>query len=416
MTIISMVGTGYVGLTTAACLAEMGHTICCIDIDREKIARLQLGDIPIHEPGLGTMIETNAGEGRLRFSDDYPDGLRDAQFVVLAVGTPSAADGKAADLRYLYAAAKMVGRALPSQAVIINKSTSPIGTGGIITRLLDAERPDLAPWSVVSNPEFLREGSAVHDCLHPARVVLGANDPVSAGKVASLYQSLDCPVVVTDLNTAEMVKYAANAFLATRISFINEVARICDALDADVRTVVRGMGLDPRIGPAFLEAGLGYGGSCFPKDVAALTHMATCAGIRPQLLPAVINVNDAQRAWVAERMGEYLGDVRGRTIAMWGLTFKPNTDDLRESPALDIAWRLVKEGAKIRAYDPMASEAARDLGLPITVCASAYEATLGADAILLATDWDEFLTIRWDRVAHLMRGTLVFDGRNCLDA
>jgi len=223
----------------------MGHTVCCIDIDREKIARLQQGNIPIHESGLDTMVETNVREGRLRFSDDYRHGLSDAQFVFLAVGTPSAADGKGADLRYLYTAAKMVGRTLSCRAVIVNKSTSPIGTGGIITRLLDAERPDLAPWSVVSNPEFLREGSAVHDCLHPARLVLGANDPASAEKVASLYQSLDCPVVVADLNTAEMVKYASNAFLATRISFINEVARICDALEADVRTVVGGMGLDP---------------------------------------------------------------------------------------------------------------------------------------------------------------------------
>lgn len=416
MTRISIVGTGYVGLTTGACLAEMGHTVCCIDVDREKIARLKAGDIPIYEPDLDAIIGRHVAEGRLRFSHDYDDGLRDAEFVFLAVGTPAGGDGQGADMRYLYGAAKMVGRALASRAVIVNKSTSPVGTGRIISCMLDAARPDLAPWSVVSNPEFLREGSAVHDCLHPARVVVGSGDPATAKKVASLYRRLDCPVVVTDLNTAEMIKYASNAFLATRISFINEVARICDALESDVLTVVQGMGLDPRIGPAFLDAGLGYGGSCFPKDVAALTHMATSAGLRPQLLPAVMSVNDEQRRWVVERLRDHLGGLSGRTITVWGLTFKPNTDDLRESPALDIARQLASDGAIIRVYEPTVGQGTMDLEAPGTLCASAYEAALGADAILLATDWDEFQSIRWDHVAHLMRGTLVFDGRNCLDS
>lgn len=412
---ISIVGTGYVGLTTGVCFAQMGHTVCCLDIDKDKIARLRTGDVPIYETQLDDLVSLNAAAGRLRFSADYLDGLRDAQFVFLAVGTPPAADGRSADLRYLYAAAADVARSLAAPAIIVNKSTSPIGTGNVIARLLNVERPELAPWRVVSNPEFLREGCAVHDCLHPARIVLGANDTSAAAQVAMLYESLDCPIIVSDLNTAEMIKYASNAFLATRISFINEVARICDALGADVRTVAQGMGLDPRIGPSFLEAGLGYGGSCFPKDVAALTHMAACAGLHPQLLHSVAQINEDQRTWAVERLASEIGGLHNRTVALWGLAFKANTDDLRQAPSLDIVRHLVSEGATVRAYDPVAGQAALDLRLPATICASAYEAVLSADAVLLATDWREFMTIHWPRVAELMRGTLVFDGRNCLD-
>ena len=299
--------------------------------------------------------------GRLCFSAEYEDGLRDAQFVFLAVGTPTAADGQAADLGYLSAAAAAVARSLETSAIVVNKSTSPIGTGQLLARLMHTERPELAPWAVVSNPEFLREGCAVHDCLHPARIILGADDAAAAEKVATLYQSLDSPVLITDLNSAEMIKYASNAFLATRISFINEVARICSALGADVQTVARGMGLDPRIGPDFLEAGLGYGGSCFPKDVAALTHMAARAGLHPQLLHAVTEINDDQRRWVVDKLREQLGTLERRTIAIWGLAFKANTDDLREAPALDIIRRLTERGASVRAYDPVAGRIVRDL-------------------------------------------------------
>ncbi|HLJ67316.1 MAG TPA: UDP-glucose/GDP-mannose dehydrogenase family protein [Chloroflexota bacterium] len=413
---VSIIGTGYVGLTTGACFAHLGHDVTCIDIDREKIARLREGDVPIYEPGLNELIDTNVREGRLHFSDDYTDGLRDAEIVYLAVGTPTAPDGKSADLKYVYAAAASVARALNSPAIVVNKSTSPVGTATAVARILDAERPEFAPWRVASNPEFLQEGSAVHDCLNPARVVIGASDPESADHVASLYDGMTCPIVTTDLNTAEMIKYASNAFLATRISFVNEVARIADALDADIKTVTYGMGLDPRIGPAFLNAGLGYGGSCFPKDVLALAHMGASAGIEPLLLESVTQVNSDQRRWVVERISEELGGLAGRTIGLWGLTFKPNTDDVREAPALDIARQLADRGATIRAYDPMGGQHARNLGFPGVVTASPYDTASGADALLLATEWDEFLTVDWNRVAYRMRGSLVFDGRNRLDA
>jgi UDPglucose 6-dehydrogenase len=412
---IAVVGTGYVGLTTGACFAHLGHAVCCIDIDASKIARLQAGEVPIHEPGLGEIIAANLNAGRLRFTTDYVDGLRGAEFVFIAVGTPTAGDGHSADLRAVHTAAMAIARSLDGPAIVVNKSTSPIGTADGLARILDATRPEFAPWMVVSNPEFLREGSAVHDCLHPARIVLGASDRAAAEAVATLYHGFECPIIITDLNTAEMIKYASNAFLATRISFINEVARICDALGADICTVAEGMGLDPRIGSAFLRAGLGYGGSCFPKDVAALAHMAASAGLHPQLLQAVQEINADQRRWVVEQLAIRLDGLQGRIIAVWGLTFKPNTDDLRHAPALDIIQQLAAAGANVQAYDPVAGNAARRLELPAVVCASAEAAARGADAVLLATEWDEFLATDWFRIAAVMRGTLVFDGRNCLD-
>lgn len=412
---VSVIGTGYVGLTTGTCFAQMGHTVACVDIDENKIARLQAGDIPIYEPGMEDLVRSNMAAGRLRFTADYMDGLSEAEFVFIAVGTPTSPDGRAADLRYVYAAARTIAKCLPARAVIVNKSTSPIGTADTIVRVMDSERPEFAPWSVVSNPEFLREGQAIHDCLHPSRVVLGAADETAADAVATLYDTLDCPVIKTDLHTAEMIKYASNAFLATRISFINEVARICDALDADVCTVAEGMGLDPRIGPAFLNAGLGYGGSCFPKDVAALTHMAACAGLHPQLLRTVSEINVDQRRWAVSTLRDSLGELEGRTIAVWGLTFKPDTDDLREAPALEIAQRLLDEGAHVRAYDPVIHKTLGERDLPGTICSNPYDAVRGADALLLATDWKEFESVSWSAVSSLMSGDVVFDGRNCLD-
>lgn len=413
---IAIIGTGYVGLTTGVCFAEMGHSVCCIDIDTGKVERLRAGEMPIYEPGLHEVMHRNVAAGRLRFTAEYADGLCDAEFVFLAVGTPTAADGQSADLRYLLGAAGDIARALPRKAIIVNKSTSPIGTGQSIARLMDDARPELAPWVVVSNPEFLREGCAVNDCLHPARVIVGAINDRDAAQVAALYNTLECPILTTDLNTAEMIKYASNAFLATRISFINEVSNICDRLNADVRLVAQGMGLDPRIGPDFLDAGLGYGGSCFPKDVSALTYMAARAGLHPQLLTAVTEINEDQRRWAVERLEERLGGLEGRTIAIWGLAFKANTDDLRESPALAIAQRLTAAGAMVRAYDPVAGEGAEQQGLSAVLCETPYDAVRGADAILLATDWAEFTAVDWHSVAVAMHGTLVFDGRNCLDA
>ncbi|MGI8968547.1 MAG: UDP-glucose dehydrogenase family protein [Chloroflexota bacterium] len=411
---ITIVGTGYVGLTTGTCLAEMGHDVCCLDIDDVRIAQLQAGEIPIYEPGLKELVLSNSAAGRLCFSGAYAEALTGAEFVFIAVGTPPLADGGGADMQYVLAAAASIARSLSSPAIIVNKSTSPIGTGDSITWILQSVRPEFGPWTVVSNPEFLREGCAVVDCLQPARVVLGASDSAAAQAVAVLYDSLDCPIIMTDLATAEMIKYASNAFLAMRISFVNEVARICDVFSADVCTVADGMGLDPRIGSSFLQAGLGYGGSCFPKDVAALVQMAASQDLHPQLLRAVMDINDDQRRWAVDQLEAGLGSLKGRTIAVWGLSFKPNTDDMREAPALDIIRALVSRGASVRAYDPVAGEDARKLGLAAAICSNATEAVKDADALLLATDWEEFTSVNWPHIANLMRGSLVFDGRNCL--
>lgn len=414
MSRIAIVGTGYVGLTTGACMAEMGHTVCCLDINEQRIQDLRSGIIPIYEPGMYALVSRHVATARLRFSGHYRDALAEAEFVVIAVPTPMSDDGRA-DLTYVVAAAKQIARSLDAPAIVMNKSTSPIGTADRISGILEAARPEFGPWSVVCNPEFLREGSAIHDCLHPARVVLGSRDMEAARAVATLYESLDCPTILTDPYSAEMIKYGSNAFLAMRISFVNEVARICDALGADITTVADGMGLDPRIGPAFLQAGLGYGGSCFPKDVAALAGMAINAGVDPQLLQSTRAINDRQRDWAVERLEETLGCLDGRTIAVLGLAFKPNTDDLREAPALDIIRSLAHRGASVRAYDPVAMPGAERLGVPALLCDSVEKCVTGADAVLLATDWEEFIQADWARVGKLMRGTVVFDGRNCLD-
>jgi UDPglucose 6-dehydrogenase len=408
---IAVAGTGYVGLTTGVCFAHLGHTVSCIDVDQGKIDSLRAGEVPIFEPGLEELIRETVGAGRLSFTSDYDVGLESAEFVFIAVGTPTAADGVSADTSYLRQAAHQIATSLGEPAIIVNKSTSPIGTAFELQRILELDNPTLAPWVVVTNPEFLREGSAVFDCLHPSRIVLGAVKPSDCDKVARLYAGFDCPIIRTDLPSAEMIKYASNAFLATKISFINEVARICQALDADVNTVADGMGMDARIGRAGMNAGLGYGGSCFPKDVAALSHMAESAGLHPQLLKAVTDINDDQRRWAVDSLAEALAGLEGRTVAIWGLTFKPETDDLRFSPAVDIARRLIEKGASIRAYDPEAGAT----GLPIVTCRSAADATADADALLVATEWAEFLSVNWESIARAMRGNLVLDGRNCLD-
>ncbi len=408
---IAIVGVGYVGLTTGACLAQSGHVVACVDVDHARIEGLRRGVVPIFEPGLTDIVADNQRTGRLTFTTDFGEALADVEFVFIAVGTPMADDGRSADLRFVHSAVRDIGRHLMAPAIVINKSTSPIGTGCAISRILEEENPRLSPWRVVSNPEFLREGCAVFDCLHPARIVLGGTDEPTLEAVAELYADLRCPVIKTDLNSAEMIKYASNAFLATRISFINEVARICDALDADVSTVAQGMGLDPRIGQEFLRAGLGYGGSCFPKDVAALRAMAADAGLHPQLLMAVAEINDDQRRWVVERLERELGGIQGKVVAIFGLSFKPETDDLRGAPALDIASRLSALGAEIRVYDPVV----RGRVGGAVVCSSVESTAESADAILLATDWSEFRGVDWNKVRSVMRGRLVFDGRNLLD-
>src|SRR5947209_18455261 len=337
MAIIAVIGTGYVGLVTGTCLADMGNWVTCVDILPEKIERLKQGILPIYEPGMEELEERNVNAGRLHFTTSYREGLDTCEFIFIAVNTPTGTSQGGADMRYVESAARSIAEELDHYAVMINKSTVPVGSGDVVTRSI---RSNLArhtvSFGVVSNPEFLREGSAVQDCQNPDRVVLGSSDPEAAQKVATLYLPLRAPIVITDIYTAEMIKYASNAFLATKISFINEIAQICERLGADVKEVAAGMGYDKRIGRAFLDAGLGFGGSCFLKDVRALTHMADEAGLHPQLLHAVMDINHDQRRLIVNKLTSILGALRGCTIGILGLAFKPNTDDMREAPSVDI--------------------------------------------------------------------------------
>jgi UDPglucose 6-dehydrogenase len=408
---ITVIGTSYVGLTTAACFADMGHAVCCIDIDECKIGLLATGIMPIHEPGLAEVVIRNTAHGRLSFTTSYARGIPGAEFVFIAVGTPDDGNG-AADLSQVRAAAKSIAEHLTQPVIVVNKSTVPIGTGDLVASIIREHRHSDVSFAVVSNPEFLREGSALADCMHPDRVVLGADDREAAEQVAALYAPLKCPVIITDLRTAEMIKYASNAFLATRISFINEIAGICEQLGADVKDVALGMGYDKRIGPHVLDAGLGFGGSCLPKDVKALMHMGGAAGQHPQLLAAVMEINADRRHWAVTRLRERLGDLSGRRIALLGLAFKPDTDDVREAASLDLIRLLRREGAEITAYDPEAMENARAVTRDVSFSPDAYTAVDGADAIILVTEWNEFKSLDLAELKRRMRGNVFIDGRN----
>ncbi|CAA9292970.1 MAG: UDP-glucose 6-dehydrogenase [uncultured Chloroflexi bacterium] len=421
---ICVVGTGYVGLVTGTCFADLGNRVVCLDIDEGKVARLRRGELPIFEPGLEELVARNVAAGRLSFTTSYAEAVPDADYCFIAVPTPSGAEGEA-DLGYVRAAAATLALYLKDGAVIVNKSTVPIGTADrvdhIVERHLPAERRGSGPdgsfrFGVVSNPEFLREGAAVADFMKPDRVVLGATRRADAERVAELYASLKCPVLVTDPRTAEMIKYASNAFLATKISFINEVASICERLGADVRLVAEGMGRDARIGRAFLDAGLGWGGSCFPKDVKALAHMAALSGCHPQLLRTVIEINKDQRLKVIQKLRDALGgpdgSLEGQTVALLGLAFKPNTDDLREAPALEIAHLLLGEGVSLRAYDPVAMPGAQRLLPEVHFATDAYDCVAGADAAVIVTDWNEFKQLDLAALRRRMSRPVLVDGRN----
>ena len=414
MSVICVIGSGYVGLVTGACLADLGNTVACLDVNHAKIAQLKSGALPIYEPGLEEIVHRNARAGRLAFTTSYDEGLRDAEFTFVAVGTPSGVEGEA-DLSFVRQAAESIAGRLTRPLTIVNKSTVPIGTGDWMAEVVREHNPGAVLFSVVSNPEFLREGSAVHDFMSPDRIVLGSTDVRAAHRVAELYTPLQAKVIVTDLRTAEMIKYASNAFLATKISFINEMANICEAVRADVTEVARGMGMDRRIGPAFLSAGVGWGGSCFPKDVRALVHIAAMHGCHPQLLRAVMEINYDQRKRVIIRLRETLGSLRGRVVGLLGLSFKPNTDDMRDAPAVEIAHFLQYEGAHVRVYDPVAMSGARKVLPDPTYCASPYEAAQGADALLLVTEWNEFKQLDMPRVARSMRQPILLDTRNVYD-
>jgi UDPglucose 6-dehydrogenase len=424
VSVICVIGTGYVGLVTGTCLADMGNAVTCVDIVPEKIERLHQGILPIYEPGLEEMVERNAHAGRLHFTTSYSEGLDNSEFIFIAVNTPTGSNQGGADMRYVESAARSIAEELDHYAVIINKSTVPVGSGDVVSRVIhkNLKRPDVR-FSVVSNPEFLREGAAVQDFLNPDRVVLGSSDVEAAYKVAWLYMPLRAPIITTDIYTAEMIKYASNAFLATKISFINEIAQICERLGADVKEVAVGMGYDKRIGRAFLDAGLGYGGSCFPKDVRALAHMAGEAGLHPQLLHAVMEINHDQRRLVVTKLTSILGALRGCTIGILGLAFKPNTDDMREAPSVDIIRWITGQGASIRAYDPVATHTGRDAleradarMEMVTFCESAYDVAIGSDALVVVTEWNEFKSLNMHQIRSAMRRPVLIDGRNIYEA
>jgi UDPglucose 6-dehydrogenase len=405
---IGVIGTGYVGLVTAAGFAELGHDVYCVDVDEEKVATLRGGEIPIHEPGLPELVARHAD--RLHFSMSLSDALDHARLLFVAVGTPPTYSGDA-DLSAVHA----VVDAMPAsdEHALVMKSTVPVGTGATIKRaFVEQGKPG---FRYVSCPEFLREGSAVSDFLNPDRVVVGDDGDWAGDAVVEVYAPLNAPLVRTDIASAEMIKMASNAFLATKISFINEIANVCEETGAEVSEVARGMGLDDRIGPKFLQAGLGYGGSCFPKDVSALKQLAGNSGYHFQLLNAVIEVNELQKRRVAGKLQKHLGSLVGKTVALLGLAFKPDTDDMREASSLVLAARLQADGALVRAYDPVAEDEARTLMPGLHYADSALEAVEGADAVVLVTEWREFQELDWNDVAERMNGRLVLDGRNALD-
>ena len=415
---IAMIGTGYVGLVSGACFSEFGVNVSCVDKDAGKIERLSRGEIPIYEPGLGQLVASNAAAGRLSFTTDLKSAVAGADAVFIAVGTPSRRGDGHADLSYVFAAAAEIAEALRQSAgertVVVTKSTVPVGTGRQVERILGEVLPQ-GRFDVASNPEFLREGSAIQDFMRPDRVVIGTDSEHARTVLRALYRPLyllETPIVFTTIETAELIKYAANAFLATKITFINEVADLCEAVGADVQDVARGIGLDGRIGRKFLHAGPGFGGSCFPKDCQALVRTAEEAEAPLQIVDTVLRVNEARKRRMAKRIEKICGGVEGKTIAALGLTFKPNTDDMRDSPSLDILPALVEGGAKVRVFDPEGINEAKKLMPELDYCADAYATMQGADALVLITEWNEFRGLDLARVKQLMNRPLVIDLRN----
>ncbi|AHG90031.1 nucleotide sugar dehydrogenase [Gemmatirosa kalamazoonensis] len=410
-----MVGTGYVGLVSGACFAEFGHDVVCVDKDESKTARLLRGEIPIYEPGLDQLVADNVRAGRLSFTTVLADAVPGSAAVFIAVGTPSRRGDGFADLTYVYAAAEEIARTLDGYAVIVDKSTVPVGTGRQVQRIIRETRPD-ADFDVASNPEFLREGSAIEDFMRPDRVVIGTTSDRAREVMRALYRPLfllETPIVMTTLETAELIKYAANAFLATKITFINEIADVCERVGADVQDVAKGMGLDGRIGKKFLHAGPGYGGSCFPKDTRAIAQSARQAGAPLRLVETVIAVNEERKRAMAERVVAAAGgSVDGATIGVLGVSFKPNTDDMREAPSLDIIPALQQAGATVQAFDPAAVHEATKLLPDVRWCSDAYEAAAGADVLVLLTEWNEFRALDLERVRSLLARPIVVDMRN----
>ena len=412
---VAMIGAGYVGLVSGACFADFGHDVVCVDSDAQKIALLNAGVMPIFEPGLPELVAVNARAGRLTFTDDLAAGVRHAEAVFIAVGTPSRRGDGHADLSFVHAAARQVAAELTGYAVIVTKSTVPVGTGDEVERTIREARPDAA-FAVVSNPEFLREGAAISDFKRPDRIVIGTDDPRARQVMTELYRPLflnASPLLFTARRTAELIKYAANAFLATKITFINEIADLCEAVGADVQDVARGIGLDNRIGAKFLHAGPGYGGSCFPKDTLALIKTAQDYGSPVRIVETVAAVNDIRKRAMAKKViAAAGGSVRGKTIAVLGLTFKPNTDDMRDSPAIAVVQALQDAGATVRAFDPEGVEQAKLVLTDVTYARDPYDCVTGADAAVLVTEWDAFRALDMDRVRSLMAKPVLVDLRN----
>ncbi|MGB8603401.1 MAG: UDP-glucose/GDP-mannose dehydrogenase family protein, partial [Rhizomicrobium sp.] len=410
---IVMIGSGYVGLVSGACLSEFGHSVTCVDKDAGKIDGLKNGIIPIFEPGLEDVVAANVRQGRLSFSTDLAETIPNADAVFIAVGTPTRRGDGHADLSYVYAAAEELAQYLTDYTVVVTKSTVPVGTNRQVAEIITKARPD-ADFDVASNPEFLREGSAIDDFRHPDRVVVGCETERARTVMKEVYRPLylnETPIVFTTLETAEIIKYASNAFLATKITFINEMANLCEKVGGNVQDVARGMGLDGRINPKFLHAGPGYGGSCFPKDTLALLKTAQQYGTPTRIVEAVVTVNDERKRQMGERIEQAFGGLKGKTVAILGLTFKPNTDDMRDAPALSIVPYLQEKGAVIRAFDPEgAKEAKSRLGLDL--CADAYDAMTGADGVVILTEWNQFRALDLDKVKALLSRTLMIDLRN----
>ena len=410
---VTVVGTGYVGLVTGACLASLGHSVVCVDIDESKIERLKRGEIPFYEPDLAEIVKDSIESERLSFTLSLREVMKDSEVVFIAVGTPPQPNG-ASDLQYVYAAAEEIGNTISKYTVIINKSTVPVGTVAEVARIISKSYN--GDFDVVSNPEFLREGSAVKDFMEPDRIVVGTDSMKAQKIVKQLYSSIDTNFLMVDSATAEMTKYASNAFLATKISFINEIANVCEEVGADVTKVAEGMGMDPRIGKSFLNAGIGYGGSCFPKDVRALRFIAKDNNYDFKLLRSVIEVNNDQKWRFYSKIKETLTSLKGKKLAVWGLTFKPNTDDMREAVSVEVIKKLEQEGAVVSAYDPEGMEFARNLlSKSVTLTKDKYSCLENADALIIFTEWNEFKDVDWTKVLESMKSNYVFDGRNMYD-
>jgi UDPglucose 6-dehydrogenase len=408
---ICVIGTGYVGLVTGAVFADLGNDVICVDKDEQKIKSLKEGRMTIYEPGLEEMVQRNMADQRLVFTTDIGEGVEKSELIFIAVGTPPKDNGET-DLSQVEAVAHEIARHINGYKIIVNKSTVPVGTGDFVRQIIESNKRYQIDFDVVSNPEFLREGSAIADALYPERIVIGAPNQSVAMKLLELYASLERPMLITDVPSAEMIKYASNAFLATKISFVNAIANLCEAAGADVTQVVKGMGYDHRIGDSFLQPGLGYGGSCFPKDTDSLIQTAAKFGVDFKLLRSVVEINQLRVPHFVGIIRRGLGEIKGKTLAVLGLAFKPNTDDMREAKSIELIQRLLDEGANITAYDPVAMENAKKILPQITYCSNPYEAARGADGLVIVTEWREFKLLNLEKIRGLMKSPIIFDGRN----